>query len=290
MPKTDKSTIQMIMARKKEILKAWLEAQYDSKSIRLDLINKGELATQSEDFLDAFVDAIKTGNLTDVSAPEYKNVVQMLGDISRSRTRQGFSPSETAMYVFSLKDTLLHFLQDAFSDKPEELNKEVLGFSKLLDSLGLLTFEAYTHSREDVIQRQQQEILELSTPVIRIWKGVLSVPLIGTLDSARTQTIMENLLQQIVATESSVAILDISGVPAVDTLVAQHLLKTTSAARLMGAECIISGIRPEIAQTMVNLGVDINVKTKATLGEALKEAFSRIGLRVVRVEAAPERS
>ncbi|WP_027366611.1 STAS domain-containing protein [Desulfocurvibacter africanus] len=290
MPKTDKSTIQMIMARKKEILKAWLEAQYDSKSIRLDLINKGELATQSEDFLDAFVDAIKTENLTDISAPEYKYVVQMLGDISRSRTRQGFSPSETAMYVFSLKDTLLHFLQDAFSDKPEELNKEVLRFSKLLDSLGLLTFEAYTHSREDVIQRQQQEILELSTPVIRIWKGVLSVPLIGTLDSARTQTIMESLLQQIVATESSVAILDISGVPAVDTLVAQHLLKTVSAARLMGAECIISGIRPEIAQTMVNLGVDINVKTKATLGEALKEAFSRIGLRVVRSEAAPERS
>ncbi|MEG6550254.1 STAS domain-containing protein [Desulfocurvibacter africanus] len=290
MPKTDKSTIQMIMARKKEILKAWLEAQYDSKSIRLDLINKGELATQSEDFLDAFVDAIKTENLTDISAPEYKYVVQMLGDISRSRTRQGFSPSETAMYVFSLKDTLLHFLQDAFSDKPEELNKEVLRFSKLLDSLGLLTFEAYTHSREDVIQRQQEEILELSTPVIRIWKGVLSVPLIGTLDSARTQTIMESLLQQIVATESSVAILDISGVPAVDTLVAQHLLKTVSAARLMGAECIISGIRPEIAQTMVNLGVDINVKTKATLGEALKEAFSRIGLRVVRSEAAPERS
>ncbi|EGJ50349.1 STAS domain-containing protein [Desulfocurvibacter africanus] len=290
MPKTDKSTIQMIMARKKEILKAWLEAQYDSKSIRLDLINKGELATQSEDFLDAFVDAIKTENLTDISAPEYKYVVQMLGDISRSRTRQGFSPSETAMYVFSLKDTLLHFLQDAFSDKPEELNKEVLRFSKLLDNLGLLTFEAYTHSREDVIQRQQEEILELSTPVIRIWKGVLSVPLIGTLDSARTQTIMESLLQQIVATESSVAILDISGVPAVDTLVAQHLLKTVSAARLMGAECIISGIRPEIAQTMVNLGVDINVKTKATLGEALKEAFSRIGLRVVRSEAAPERS
>ncbi|MFO7597745.1 MAG: STAS domain-containing protein [Desulfocurvibacter africanus] len=290
MPKTDKSTIQMITARKKEILKTWLEAQYDSKSIRLDLINKGELATQSEDFLNAFVDAIQTENFTDISAPEYKYVVQMLGDISRSRTRQGFSPSETAMYVFSLKDTLLHFLQDAFSDKPEELNKEVLRFSKLLDNLGLLTFEAYTHSREDVIQRQQEEILELSTPVIRIWKGVLSVPLIGTLDSARTQTIMESLLQQIVATESSVAILDISGVPAVDTLVAQHLLKTVSAARLMGAECIISGIRPEIAQTMVNLGVDINVKTKATLGEALKEAFSRIGLRVVRVEATPERS
>ncbi len=289
MPKTDNAVIQMIRDKKKQILEAWLKAQYESKVIRLDLINKGELATQSEEFLDAFVDALKTGNFEDIAAPEYKSVVQMLGDISRSRTRQGFSPTETATYVFSLKDTLLEFLQDEFRDRPGELNAQITKFSKLLDSLGLVTFESYTHGREDIIQRQQQEILELSTPVIRIWKGVLSVPLIGTLDSARTQIIMENLLQQIVATESSVAILDISGVPAVDTLVAQHLLKTVSAARLMGAECIISGIRPEIAQTMVNLGVDINVKTKATLGEALKEAFTLVGLRVVRNEVASER-
>jgi rsbT co-antagonist protein RsbR len=280
----------MIARRKTDILNAWLQTQLDSRSARMDLMSREELAAQSRDFLDAFEAAASSGNLADIEAPEYKPVVRMLQDISITRTRQGFSPAETATYVFSLKDTLLAFLQEEYAGRPDELNREVVRVSALLDRLGLTTFEAYMKGREEIIYRQQQELLELSTPVIKVWDGVLSLPLIGTLDSARTQVVMESLLQQIVATGSSVAILDISGVPAVDTLVAQHLLKTVAATRLMGADCIISGIRPEIAQTMVGLGVDLSsVRTKASMADALKEAMRDIGLKIVRTDAGADR-
>jgi rsbT co-antagonist protein RsbR len=271
----------MIARRKTDILNAWLQTQLDSRSARMDLMSREELAAQSRDFLDAFEAAASSGNLADIEAPEYNSI---------TRTRQGFSPAETATYVFSLKDTLLAFLQEEYAGRPDELNREVVRVSALLDRLGLTTFEAYMKGREEIIYRQQQELLELSTPVIKVWDGVLSLPLIGTLDSARTQVVMESLLQQIVATGSSVAILDISGVPAVDTLVAQHLLKTVAATRLMGADCIISGIRPEIAQTMVGLGVDLSsVRTKASMADALKEAMRDIGLKIVRTDAGADR-
>ncbi len=283
-------TAALIGREKDAILDAWTQALLTEKGLRTDLMSREELLAQSREFLDAFEFAIRSGNFSDVSAGEYGTVLRLLDDISLTRTRQGFSPSETATYVFSLKDTLLAFLQKEYAGAPEILNAEVIRLSQLLDTFGLRTFEAYVRGREEIIHRQQQELLELSTPVIKVWEGVLTLPLIGTLDSARTQVVMESLLQQIVATGASIAILDISGVPAVDTLVAQHLLKTVAATRLMGAECIISGIRPEIAQTMVGLGVDLSgVRTKGSMADALKEALKALGLRVLGSESGAGR-
>jgi rsbT co-antagonist protein RsbR len=182
---------------------------------------------------------------------------------------------------------LLTVLQQEYKDDPKLLYSESLKVNKIIDSLGIVTFEAYIKGREEVILRQTNEITEISTPVIRVWDGVLALPIIGTLDSARTQVVMENLLQEIVSSGSTIAILDISGVPAVDSLVAQHLIKTVSATRLMGAECIISGIRPEIAQTIVHLGIDLSqIVTKTSLASALKYAFSLLKLEVGSKEKA----
>ena len=208
--------------------------------------------------------------MTDPDQAEWSGVRELLGDISRARARQGFSPSETATFVFSLKQPLFDRLRRR-SEGPGRLAEEIWATTLLLDSLGLYTTEVHQKTREEVIARQQQELLELSTPVVKLWDGVLALPLIGTLDSARTQVVMESLLQRIVETGAEIAIIDITGVPTVDTLVAQHLLKTVAAARLMGADCIISGIRPQIAQTIVHLGVDLgDVTTKATLADALR--------------------
>jgi rsbT co-antagonist protein RsbR len=209
-------------------------------------------------------------------------VKEMLSSISRSRATQGFSPSETASFVFSLKQPLFMALKESFT-QAQELVDQIWAVSILLDKLGLYTTEASQQTREGVIARQQAELLELSTPVVRLWENILALPLIGTLDSERTQVVMENLLEKIVETEAMIAIIDITGVPTVDTLVAQHLLKTVAAARLMGADCIISGIRPQIAQTIIHLGIDLSqVVTKATLADALAVAMQRTGSTVVR--------
>ena len=219
--------------------------------------------------------------------PEWSGVREMLANLSRSRGLQGFTPSETASFVFSLKKPLFARLRREFSKDAEALAEVTWAATELLDKLGLYTTEVYQKSREEVIGRQQQEMLELSTPVVKLWEGILALPMIGTLDSARTQIVMESLLQKIVETGSGIAIIDITGVPTVDTLTAQHLLKTVTAARLMGAECIISGIRPQIAQTIVHLGVDLgDVTTKATLADAFAVALERTGRSVRRVRAA----
>jgi rsbT co-antagonist protein RsbR len=203
--------------------------------------------------------------------------------VSRSRVAQGFSPSETATFVFSLKQPMFDMLRREIRDV-EELCREIWATTALLDKLGLYTTEAYLHSRESIISRQQQELMELSTPVVQLWDNVLALPLIGTLDSERTQVVMENLLEKVVETGASIAIIDITGVPTVDTLVAQHLLKTVAAARLMGADCIISGIRPQIAQTIVHLGINLaDIITKATLADAFAIALQRTGAKVTRV-------
>ena len=207
----------------------------------------------------------------------------MLGDLSRSRALAGFSPSETATFVFSLKQPLFTRMRTELKGNADALADEVWNVTVLLDKLGLYTTEMFQKSREDVIERQQRELLELSTPVVELWDDVLALPLVGTLDSNRTQIVMESLLQKIVQTSASIAIIDITGVPTVDTLVAQHLLKTVAAARLMGADCIISGIRPQIAQTIVHLGVELsNVTTKATLADAFMIALQRTGSAIVR--------
>jgi rsbT co-antagonist protein RsbR len=279
------SRIQVIVTEHQaDILAHWLEQQLTASTLRRDLMKEAELREQSRRFLDAFRQAMKNGLIADLNNPVWENVRGLLSDISGSRARQGFSPTETATFIFSLKQPLFDRLRQDLAQEPLVLADEMWAANSLLDQLGLLTIELYQKNREEVITRQQQELLELSTPVVSLWAGILALPLIGTLDSARTQIVMESLLTQIVDTGAEITIIDITGVPAVDTLVAQHLLKTVAAARLMGADCIISGIRPQIAQTIVHLGVDLSeVITKATLADAFALALQRQGLTVCQV-------
>ena len=270
---------ELVRTHEAEILSDWIARQLESIATRRDLMNDAELRRQSHEFLAAFVKAAESGT-TDIHNSAWAPVVEILARISRSRAAQGFSPSETATFVFSLKEPVFRQLRTSVTDALT-LADETWAATVVIDTLGLYTTEVYQKSREDIIGRQQQEVLELSTPVVTLWEGVLALPLIGTLDSARTQVVMESLLQRIVETGSLIAILDITGVPTVDTLVAQHLLKTIAAARLMGDECILSGIRPQIAQTIVHLGVDLgDVITKATLAGAFAVALDRLNLTV----------
>ncbi len=249
-------------------------------NIRRGLIKEAELREECREFLSLFRIAVGQGNLTNIQAAAWEDMRQMLTSISRSRSQKGFTPSETATFIFSFKQPLFNRLRQELQDATE-LGKEIWLATQLLDRLGLLIVEVYQKAREEVIFRQQEELLELSIPVVKLWEGILALPIIGTLDSARTQIVMELLLQKIVETGSEVAIIDITGVPTVDTLTAQHLLKTVTAARLMGADCIISGIRPQIAQTIVYLGIDLtNITTKATLAEAFLMALKRIGASI----------
>jgi rsbT co-antagonist protein RsbR len=268
-----------------EILADWIRQQQGSLTRRRELISGRDLEAQSREFLHLLRDAIQDGSTGDVATGgPWSRVRELLGDVSRSRNLQGFSPSETATFIFSLKPPLTARIRTAYDNDPEGLFRELRRADELLDTLGLYTTEVYQKSREEVILRQQQDMLELSTPVVKLWEGILALPMIGTLDSARTQVVMETLLQRIVESGAEVAILDITGVPTVDTLTAQHLIKTVTAARLMGADCIISGIRPQIAQTIVHLGVQLgDVTTKATLADAFAVALARRGLSVQRL-------
>ena len=278
------TTIQMLIKKKKQILENWMTLQLEDASLREDLISNEELRIQSEELLTTFLNTISAG-VTDVNSPQFEPIKEKLADISISRARQGFSPRETGAYVLSLKKALVNAIKEESKDDIAKMYKETQLINDLVDSLSIITFETFIKGREEVILRQTSEIAEISTPVIRVWDGVVALPIIGTLDSARTQVVMENLLQEIVATGSSIAILDISGVPAVDSLVAQHLIKTVSATRLMGAECIISGIRAEIAQTIVHLGIDLsNIKTKATLASALQLSFNMLNIEVKKTD------
>jgi rsbT co-antagonist protein RsbR len=271
----------LLQKKKKQLLELWMTKQLSDAMLREDLMSNEDLREQSNELLDELLKAIATDHAEDIDAPAFELVKEVLSGISISRAKQGFSPRETGIYVFSLKEAIQQVLKEEIKDDMQLLYQSTLSFNKLLDSLGVVTFETFIKGREQVILRQTDEITEISTPVIQVWEGILALPIIGTLDSARTQVVMENLLQEIVETGSTIAILDISGVPAVDSLVAQHLIKTVAATRLMGAECIISGIRPEIAQTVVHLGIDLsNIVTKASLASALKHAFSMLRLEV----------
>jgi len=268
--------------REAEILKEWLQRLKEDGALQTGRINESELNTQCTAFLRLLSPALDTES-TSIDGPEFAPVRDMLADLSSSRATQGFSPRETALFVFSLKQPLLTAFQRHGGADPAAVLEANWNIGLMLDRLGLYTTEAYQKTREALIVRQQQEIAELSTPVIKLWDGILALPVIGTLDSQRTQVIMENLLESIVRQGAEMAIIDITGVPTVDTLTAQHLLKTVAAARLMGADCIISGIRPQIAQTMVHLGVELTVVSKATLADAFAVALARQGRTVTRV-------
>ena len=273
--------VRVVSEEEDAILTGWLNLLKSGGALQTGRIREAELQTQAKTVLGQLRDALASGSSNgDLEA--YATLRDTLGDISRSRAIQGFTPTDTANFVLSLKEPIFSSLTRLHADDAKALAGGILSTSHLLDQLSLHTMEVFLQSREEVIGRQGQEIAELSTPVVRLWDGILALPLIGTLDSARTGVVMENLLQAIVDEEAEIAIIDITGVPTVDTLVAQHLLKAIAAARLMGADCIISGIRPQIAQTMVHLGVELNVVSKATLADAFALALRRTGRTVVR--------
>jgi rsbT co-antagonist protein RsbR len=269
---------QLIAKYRDALLSAWIDQQRAANRSDED---QAELRNYSERFLDSLRMGAAAGYLDDITTSSWSEARHVLEEVSRARTLRGATPTQTATFVFSLKGPLFELLGREVGKDATTLAREVWTATLLLDKLGLYTTEVFQKSREEVIQRQQDELLELSTPVVTLWQGILALPLIGTLDSNRTQVVMENLLETIVATGAQIAIIDITGVPTVDTLVAQHLLKTVSAARLMGADCIISGIRPQIAQTIVHLGVELNVVSKSTMADAFALALRRVGKVVV---------
>ena len=276
----------VLKKHEQDILADWIQSQLSANTLRSDLMTEAELREQSRQLLNALQRGAQDGQLSDANGTQWQETRDMLTQISRSRAHQGYTPTETATFVFSLKQPVFARLRKELGSDSAALTDELWQTTMLLDKLALFTTERYQQSRDELIARQQRELLELSTPVVQLWHGVLALPLIGTLDSERTQVVMESLLQKIVETSAPLAIIDITGVPTVDTLVAQHLLKTVAAARLMGADCIISGIRPQIAQTIVHLGVDLaDVVTKATLADAFAIALKRLGLAVTRASA-----
>jgi rsbT co-antagonist protein RsbR len=289
MSSTGKGLLEVLSKHEADLLAEWIKAQSSVTTRRSGSIKEPEVRDQCKEFLELLLAALKEDSSGSVDGARWSSLKEMLANLSKSRGLQGFSPSETASFVFSLKKPVLTRLAREFSKDAGALAESTLLVSEVLDKLGLYTTEVHQKSREEVILRQQQEMLELSTPVVKLWDGILALPMIGTLDSARTQVVMESLLMKIVETGSSIAIIDITGVPTVDTLTAQHLLKTVTAARLMGAECIISGIRPQIAQTIVHLGVDLgDITTKASLADALAVALDRSGRVVRRVKAGSQ--
>jgi rsbT co-antagonist protein RsbR len=269
----------VLQTHRQQILSNWQQQLVAVSASAKGRLSSKDLAKQAADFLEVLLNTARSHDTGDITTAGWQEVRTFLGDLSRSRVLAGFSSDETATFIFSLKRPVFEALRVKFGSDADEFAAELWAATELIDKLGLHTIKAFQTSREEVINRQQLELLELSTPVVKLWDGILALPMIGTLDSARTQIVMESLLQKIVETESQIAIIDITGVPTVDTLVAQHLLKTVTALRLMGADCIISGVRPQIAQTIVHLGVDLQgVTNKANLADALALALKRTGV------------
>jgi rsbT co-antagonist protein RsbR len=284
---TQNKLAEVFEKKEQAIVTEWLE-KMEATGRKLSAAERQESVRQAREFVIALRNALQKGSVENISGEEWRPVRDFLTDLSSARAKAGYKPSETASFVFSLKEPIFTALRSEHGDDAASLAEDTWRSTLLLDELGLHTIETFQRTREEIISRQQQELLELSTPVVRLWENILALPLIGTLDSARTQVVMQNLLDAIVTTRSDYAIIDITGVPVVDTLVAQHLLKTVAAARLMGADCLISGIRPQIAQTIIHLGVDLTgVTTKATLADAFALALKRSGNTVVREKSQP---
>ncbi|SEL16991.1 rsbT co-antagonist protein RsbR [Pseudoxanthomonas sp. GM95] len=278
-----KNTTVSLMSHESTLLAEWMQNLEDNGALSDGRISRAEVEGQAREFLRAFTSAAQDGSSLRVRDEVWADARTFLDALSRSRALAGFDSSSTASFVFSMKRPIFSLLQQEYKAAPEALAEQLWLLSDLIDQLGLQTVQTFQKTREAIIARQQEELLELSTPVVKLWDGVLALPMIGTLDSQRTQVVMESLLQRIVETGSEIAIIDITGVPTVDTLVAQHLLKTVTAIRLMGADAIISGVRPQIAQTIVHLGLDLQgITTKANLADALALALKRTGQAVVR--------
>ncbi|MEN1996408.1 MULTISPECIES: STAS domain-containing protein [Stenotrophomonas] len=276
-------TIDLIRSHQEPLLAAWAGNLAGSSQAQDGRLSSRELDQQVREFWRLFLEALSATEVSSIARVEWQDIRRFLEELSRERVLKGFNSSETASFIFSLKRPLFEVIQQGYVNDPAQLGDQLWAISELIDQLGLHTVSVFQKTREDVIQRQQEEMLELSTPVVKLWEGVLALPMIGTLDSQRTQVVMESLLQRIVDTGSEIAIIDITGVPTVDTLVAQHLLKTVTAIRLMGADAIISGVRPQIAQTIVHLGLDLQgIVTKANLADALALALKRTGQTVTR--------
>jgi rsbT co-antagonist protein RsbR len=268
-----------------EIISDWIKALHESTrspQTRMGLVREAEVRELCKNFLQLFLHGLESGQTLSLQSAEWSDLRHLLSDFSRERALQGYSASETASFIFLLKKPLFARIGQELSQNSDSLYQVIGTATELIDALGLTTVDFFQKGREEVINRQQQEMLELSTPVVKLWDGILALPVIGTLDSARAQAVMESLLTTIMETGSKIAIIDITGVPTVDTVVAQHLMKTVAAARLMGADCIISGIRPQIAQTIVHLAIDLGgISTKATLADAFRLAMQRIGMNIV---------
>jgi rsbT co-antagonist protein RsbR len=271
----------LLSAHENDLLTAWLREQSSSGDRTMRVLGENDARDQGRQLIAALRAAVTEGGTDSIDGPAWDRVRDVLARVSRDGAQAGLTPGETALFVLSLKRPLFDLIRRQAGVDADSLAEEMWRATNILDRLALYTTEVYSHAREEIIQRQQADMLELSTPVVKLWDGILALPVIGTLDSRRTQVVMESLLERIVETSAEIAIIDITGVPTVDTLVAQHLIKTVNAARLMGTECIISGIRPQIAQTIVHLGVDLQgVVTKATLADAFQLALARTGRAV----------
>lgn len=268
-----------------EILADWIKAQLESDRTplsRMGLVREAEVHELCKNFLHLFLHALRSGQIRNLQGPEWSELLKFMSGFTRERALQGYSSTETASFIHLLKKPLFARIGQEYSQNADDFYQVIWTATEVIDSLGLTMMEYFQKGREEVITRQQEDMLELSTPVVKLWDGILALPLIGTLDSARAQAVMESLLTTIMETGSKIAIVDITGVPTVDTVVAQHLMKTVAAARLMGADCIISGIRPQIAQTIVHLAIDLGgISTKATLADALRLAMQRVGMNIV---------